>query len=64
MSPEEIADYQLGELIHTIGKITWDNLMDWKEAMRVYEIIKPSLDYQQQSAWEIIDLMQQEEDAA
>ena len=62
MSPQEIADLQLGELIHTIGGITWNNLMSFQEAMELFQVIGPMLDYQQKDAFQIVlDLMLEEE---
>ena len=61
MSPQEIAEMQLGQLIHDIGMITWDHAMSVNEAIALYETIKPSLEPMQCDAWQIIiDLMYQE----
>ena len=61
MSPEELAELQLGQLISGIGKITYDNAMSLYEASKLYELIKPTLDPMQCDAWEItLNLMEME----
>lgn len=62
MSPQEAADFQLGQLISAIGKITWDSAMELAEACELYELIRPTLDPMQCDAWEIVlDLIAMEE---
>ena len=54
MSPQERADYELGQLISAIGRITYDNAIELAEACQLYELIKPILDPMQCDAWEIV----------
>lgn len=61
MSHEELAEMQLGELISSIGRLTYDNAMSLYEASKLYEVIKPTLDPMQCDAWEItLALMEME----
>ena len=54
MNPWEQVDFELGELISAIGRITYDNAIELAEACRIYELIKPTLDPMQCDAWEIV----------
>ena len=63
MSPEELAEIQLGELIHDIGRITYDSAMERAEAVKLYELIRPTLDPMQCDAWEIVIYMMSLEEA-
>lgn len=68
MTPTEIADFELGQLISTIGRITYNDAMDFAEAMKLYQTIEPCLNNTQRDAWQIVlDLMEydeQQEDVA
>lgn len=61
-SPEELYEFEIGNLIQKISDITYDNLLNLSSAIRLYNTIKPMLDPMQDDAWNIVlDLMAQEE---
>ena len=54
LSPEELAEYQLGQLIAEIGRITYESCMEAKDAIEAYQRWSPILDPMQKDAFRVV----------